>query len=308
MTIDVDKLYSVFLNPEHKVSPENIDWFVERVRAVVTKSFSESGKAKPPRLRASVIGKKDKQLYFEFNQNKYEGLEGSLVQIEHGNEVDDVAANFLTGADYFKFLYGDVIEAILVLLMKEAGYECDTSDDEIKLNGVTGHKDVVVTHPDKTTEVVDTKSASRFAFEPKFVKGELLEGNDAFGYIGQNSLYRQALNADKSGWLAANKDTGEIAYLALPRDKEIDAHARIDHLKKILRAPEPPSEDCYPEETDKLGNSYLGSDCRYCPFKFACKASSNNGKGLRAVKVNKKWVYYTNLIKEPKGASEAYFD
>jgi hypothetical protein len=292
--IDVEKLYSVFTSPDHKVSPENIDWFVNRIREVVTRSLSESGKAKSPRLRASNIGKKDRELWFEFNQKRL-GTEGLMLQIEHGNEVDDLPSRFIGGDTYMKFLYGDITEALLVLLMKEAGYDVDVSQEELKVGEVSGHADCRITYPDKTTEVIDTKSASRFAFEPKFVKGELLEGNDAFGYVGQNSHYRQATNADKSGWLAANKDTGEIAYLELPREKEINVAERVTHLKKILKAPEPPAEYCHEPEKDKDGNTKLPKDCGWCVFKQQCHP------GLRSFKHSGKWTYYTDVKKQPKG-------
>lgn len=292
--IDVEALYSVFTNPEHKTNPENIDWFVNRIREVVTRSLGESGKAKPPRLRASNIGKKDRELWFEFNQKRL-GIDGTVLQIEHGNEVDDLNSNFIDGPTYMKFLYGDIIEAILVLLMKEAGYNLDVSQEELAVDRVTGHADCIVHHSNDQREVIDTKSASRFAFEPKFVKGDLLNGDDAFGYIGQNSHYRQATNADASGWLAANKDTGELAYLSLPREKEIDVPERVAHLKKVLREPTPPKEFCYPLEKDKEGNTKLGKGCCYCAFKFNCH------EGLRAFKHSGKWTYYTDIKKQPKG-------
>lgn len=294
MPIKVDRLYSVFTNPDHKVSPENIDWFVNRIREVVTKSLSESGKAKSPRLRASNIGKKDRELWFEFNQKKL-GLEGTMLQIEHGNEVDDLNSSFIGGDTYMKFLYGDITEALLVLLMKEAGYDVNVDQTELKVNDVTGHADGIVTHNNGEREVIDTKSASRFAFEPKFVEGSLLEGDDAFGYVGQNSHYRQATGADKSGWLAANKDTGEIAYLELPREKEIDVVARVDHLKNILRQPAPPENYCYELENDKDGNTKLPKGCGFCAFKHQCHP------GLRGFKHSGKWTYYTEIVKQPKG-------
>ena len=292
--IDVQKLYDVFLNPNHKLDSANLEWFVNRIREVVVKSFSESGKARPPRLRASNFGKKDRELWFEFNQKRL-GMDGVISQIEHGGEIDDINTNFISGDTYMKFLNGDIIEAILILLMKEAGYSVDVSQPELNVNDVTGHPDCIVTHTDGTTEVIDTKSASRFAFGPKFVDGGLINGDDAFGYVGQNSHYRQATKANTSGWLAANKDTGELAYLELPREKEIDAHKRIDYLKDILRKPEPPPELCHPLEQDKDGNTKIGKGCGYCVFKHQCH------EGLRGFKHNGKWTYYTNIVKEPKG-------
>lgn len=301
MPIKVDRLYSVFTNPDHKVSPENIDWFVNRIREVVTKSLSESGKAKSPRLRASNIGKKDRELWFEFNQKRL-GLDGVMLQIEHGNEIEDIPSSFISGDTYMKFLYGDITEALLVLLMKEAGYNVDVSQEELKVGEVSGHADCKVTHEDGLKEVIDTKSASRFAFEPKFVQGDLLNGDDPFGYIGQNSHYRQATNSDTSGWLAANKDTGEIAYLELPREKEIDVAARVEHLKKMIKSPEPPENYCYELERDKDGNTKLPKGCGWCVFKHPCYP------GLRAFKNSGKWTYYTEIKKQPKGEEWIYND
>lgn len=295
MSVDISKLYEVFTNPNHKVNPDNIEWFISRVREVVVKSFSESGKAKPPRLRASNIGKKDRELWFEFNQKRL-GIQGTQLQVEHGNEVDDMAAYAIDGATYAKFLNGDIWEAILVLLLKEAGYKVDVSQNELAINQVTGHPDCVITHPNNTREVIDTKSASRFAFGPKFVQGDLLEGNDGFGYIGQNSHYRQATNADGSGWLAVNKDTGEMAYLRLPVDQEIDVFSRVEHLKKILKEPQPPEALCYPTKQDKDGNTKIAKECGWCPFKKQCFKDK-----LRTFRNAGKWEHYTEIVKQPKG-------
>lgn len=297
MPLDVNKLYRVFTNPNHKTDSGNIEWAVNRFREVVTRSFSESGKAKPPRVRASNIGKPDRQLWFEFNQNKI-GLGDAMLQIEHGNEVDDVPANFIDGPTYMKFLYGDIIEIILVLLCKEAGYDVDVDQTELNIDKVTGHPDMIVTHPDGKREVVDTKSASRFSFDAKFEGESVVNGDDPFGYIGQNSFYRQATNADQSGWLTANKDTGKLNYLPLPKDKEIGVEERVGYLKTMLKGAEPPEQLCYPlEEEAKTGNKKINKECSFCPFKFQCHGP------MKVYKQGKKWAYYpVDEIKEtPKG-------
>ena len=58
-------------------------------------------------------------------------------------------------------------------------------------------------------EVVDIKTASGFAFK-KFRDGTLAE-DDAFGYMAQLAGYEQAEGTKNGGFLALNKESGELA-------------------------------------------------------------------------------------------------
>ena len=66
-------------------------------------------------------------------------------------------------------------------------------------------------------EVIDIKSASGYAFQ-KFKNGTLAD-DDAFGYMAQLAGYEKAEGTTGGGFLAINKENGE---LALFKPQELD--------------------------------------------------------------------------------------
>ena len=43
----------------------------------------------------------------------------------------------------------------------------------------------------------------------------------------------------------------------------------------------------------------LPKECTFCPYKFKCKADSNDGVGLRVFTYAKGLTYLTKVVKEP---------
>ena len=224
-------------------------------------------------LRMSNIGRPARRLWFD-------------KQTEAENRRLDPSL-------FVKFLYGHLLEEVILFLVRMSGHKVTDEQKEIDIEGIKGHMDCKI---DGT--VVDVKSASNFSFS-KFKKG-LLREDDPFGYIAQLSAYEEAEQSTDAGFLVINKETGE---LCLHQPDELDkpnVKNHIRELKKKLDLDTPP-DLCYsPIPEGKAGNMRIAKNCMYCPYKKECFKDSNNGKGLRAFRYAKGLTYFTEVKNEPK--------
>lgn len=228
---------------------------------------------RPFTLRMSNIGKGARQLWYE---KRYPAGE-------------DIPAHTL-----LKFMFGDILESLLLFLADVAGHKVTEHQAEVTLDGVKGHIDADI---DGVT--VDVKSASTHAFK-KFRDGTLFE-DDPFGYVEQLAGYCKA-RGTPGAWLAIDKQNGHIAYLpASEEDLSVyDVSKRIEFIKEAVEQETEP-ERCYPdEEFGASGNRKLGVNCSYCPFKERCWADSNGGIGLRTFYYSNGPVFLTQVKSEPK--------
>jgi len=203
------------------------------------------------RLRLSAVGKPDRQLYNAF----------------HG-----VAAEELRGPTYLKFLYGHLTEALVLALVRLAGHSVRDQQKEVEVEGIKGHIDGYI-----DDVLMDVKSCSSFGFK-KF-RNNTLHEDDPFGYIAQLRSYAEAENQQTYGWLAFDKQNGNLAWLQYQEDPPAgapyseaikwDVKERVRHLKKLVEGPTP--SICYEDVLDgKSGNRQLASGCRWCAFKSEC--------------------------------------
>ena len=178
----------------------------------------------------------------------------------------------LSGNDYLKFLYGDIIESLMIFLAKLAGHDVKGEQDEVEIEGIKGHRDAII-----DGVLVDVKSASPFSYK-KFEDGSLKE-NDAFGYTSQIQSYLYASSTgtkgdelrekDKAYFIAVNKVTGE--FCLTPSPKESTSWSDFYGSKKELVAkPEIPPRGFEPEDWGKSGNKVLPFNCGFCAFKDHC--------------------------------------
>ena len=65
------------------------------------------------------------------------------------------AAEPLPRAARFKFLFGDILEELLLFLAEEAGHSVEGRQTTLSVNGVEGHRDAII-----DGRLVDVKSAS----------------------------------------------------------------------------------------------------------------------------------------------------
>jgi hypothetical protein len=226
------------------------------------------------KLRLSAIGKPDRQIY-----NSYHGVEGEPIR----------------GATYIKFLYGHLVEAMLLALVRCSGHEVTGEQKEVEVDGVKGHIDGYI-----DGVLMDVKSCSSFGFK-KFQKNTLHE-DDPFGYIPQLKAYAHAEGQTKYGWLAMDKQNGTLAWLQYdethtdqPYAEAIDwsVPQRIADVKKLVDGPLPAL--CYEDLPDgKSGNRKLAMGCSYCQYKDVCYPE------LRTFYYSNGPRYLTKVVKDPR--------
>lgn len=223
----------------------------------------------------SNIGKGARQLWYDKNYGREETLPPSTI---------------------FKFIYGDLIESLLLFLARLSGHSVSDRQAEVVIDGIKGHIDADI---DGVT--VDVKSASTHSFRNKFANGKLAE-NDSFGYVEQLAGYSEARDTD-GAFLAADKQNGDIAYLAFSKEDlkaAVNVQERITYLKGAVESKVVP-ERCYnDEEEGKSGNRALGINCSYCAHKFRCWSDANGGIGLRTFAYSGGPKFLTKVAREPQ--------
>ena len=230
-------------------------------------------KAQTKGLRMINIGKPSRQLWYESR--------------------DESNKNKLSSPVLIKFLYGHLLEELLLLFVKLSGHEVTDEQKEVEVNGILGHMDCKI-----DGEVVDVKTASGRAFN-KFKSGTLAE-DDPFGYIAQLCGYEENEGTSEGGFLAINKESGELALYRPEELDKINIKDKINKTKEALTFDTPPPR-CYNEEPDgKSGNMKIHKNCYYCPYKFECYSDANEGKGIRTFLYSKGPVYLTKVEKAPR--------
>lgn len=226
-------------------------------------------------LRLSGIGKPARQLWYDSRGYDREALSGDKL---------------------LKFLYGDIIEEILLTLAKLSGHSVTHEQQTVKVAGITGHMDAVI-----DGHVVDVKSASPFAFK-KFERATLAV-DDPFGYMQQISAYTEAVPESKgSAFWAMNKVDGNLTLYQPSAEMLPDTTKRVTYLQEMLKEDSPP-ERCYETEVDfKTGNEKLPIGCVFCDFKKECWKDSNKGEGLKGYKYAAMPfpLYLTKIVKAPR--------
>lgn len=271
----VDDIYELLEkgHPSGAPTPQYLEEFAQAVKDTAA-SYLKPREDKRT-LRLSSIGKPDRQLYYQVKGSR----EGRVE---------------LKGHELFKFMYGNLIEAALIYLAKEAGHKVEDEQKEVKLAGVVGHIDCKI-----DGALVDAKSASTYAFK-KFKYGTL-EEDDPFGYMEQLGGYVIAEGADEGAFLAADKTLGHITLLRVPREKVegLGLEKRIEHLKEMLESDELPPRCYEPVPEGKSGNLALPIGCSYCADRFNCWSDANNGIGLRTFLYSTGPKHLTHVEKEP---------
>jgi hypothetical protein len=255
------------------VSEKDLDDLGESIKTALKNWAHPEPRNSTETLRISNIGRPTRQLWYDFNSEDSEST--------------------IPPATFIKFLYGHILEEVVLFLVRLAGHNVDDEQRKVSVNGVKGHMDCTI-----DGEVVDVKTASGYAFK-KFRDGTLAE-QDPFGYMSQLAGYEEAMGTEGGGFLALNKETGE---LALFRPEELDKpniKTKISRVKKALKSSEPP-EKCYDPVPDGIsGNMKLSRECFYCRHKYVCHQDTNDGKGLRIFQYAKGVAYFTTVVKEPK--------
>jgi hypothetical protein len=249
-----------------------IDKFGESVKALMRTEFGRKKREDNRKLRLSNIGRTDRYLW-----NHYNGTAGEELQPH----------------TYVKFMYGHLIEEMLLFLTRMAGHSVTDEQKVCKVEGVVGHMDCKI-----DGVVTDVKSASSFGFK-KFKDGTLAN-DDPFGYIDQIKAYAHDCGETQVGWLTMDKANGHLTYLKYDLEKVENEKLkepvvdRVKHIKQLVEGDEP-TEYCYdPVPDGKSGNMKLAVGCSYCQFKEHCYPD------MRVFAYSYGPKYLVDVVKEPK--------
>jgi hypothetical protein len=225
-------------------------------------------------MRMSNIGRPARQLWFEKKSNR---------------------VNSFKPSDQIRFLYGHILEAVVLMLVRLSGHEVTEEQKAVVVNGIKGHIDCKI-----DGEVVDVKTASRFGFN-KFQNGSLSE-DDPFGYLAQLASYEEAEGTSNGGFLVISKESGELCFYQPEELDKPNVVVKISKLRKFLDMLKPPAF-CYKTIPEgKSGNMKLPKGCSFCNYKFECHKDSNDGEGLKTFKYARGPVYLTKIVSAPKVA------
>jgi hypothetical protein len=260
MTDLVEDIYK-YLESYSEVPQEAAEELAQAIKTVVVAKLQHFRK---PSLSMSSIGKPPRRLYMD---------------LHHVVKPD--------GAARLKFLYGDIIEALVLWLCKQAGHTVTDQQKTVECEGVTGSIDALI-----DGVLCDVKSCSAQSFL-KFKDGKL-PTQDSFGYLPQISGYRTCLKQDSCFFLAVDKVTGEITtYYPDPEFDLPDIDKVIEVAKKA--STEYPQEPCAkPIPFGKSGNEVVASCCKLCPHLFKCFPNAKEYKYSTGSE------YFTKIVREPK--------
>jgi len=267
----VEDIYEILSeDTDHTASEEFLEEAAEALKAILRRRLQKQ--ERQGTLRFSNLGRPDCQVWYSVN---------------HPESLEKLSPQVL-----MKFLYGDLLEILLLYLAKEAGHEVSHEQHEVECDGVLGHIDAII-----DGVVVDVKSASPFAFK-KFQTGQVAS-DDPFGYIAQLSGYCNELKRE-GAFLAINKESGGICLAPLAtedREKNPPGPA-IEHQREMLHSSTVPSRfDPVPD--GKSGNLALPVICSYCDAKKDCWKDANDGQGLRTFIYSRGPRYLTKVVREP---------
>ena len=262
------------LDGETSIDEDIVERFGERCKNALRKQFNS--KKREFTLRMSAIGR-------------------PLCQQQL--EKEGAKAEPLTPSTKLKFAYGDMIEALIMGVMEGAKVNIESFQEEVShttgSTTIKGTLEVII-----DGKVYDIKSASQHAFKNKFSRSDgfaKIAEDDAFGYIAQGYLYSSAKDLPFGGWIAYNKETGDIAVCKAPSS---DAYKRsaITKANSNINAlvNDAPFKRQFKKVTERYrnkltGNYTLALNCRYCNFKSAC------------------WGDEIVFRKNPKGASFKWY-
>ena len=274
----VDDIYRLMETKEAEESVDveaEIELFGENMKTLMRTEFGRKRTADRRTLRLSNIGRDDRVLW----------------NVVNGTEKEEIKP-----ATYIKFMYGHLIEEMLLFMTRMAGHEVSDEQRVCEVEGIKGHMDCKI-----DGLVVDVKSASAFGFK-KFKDGTLAM-DDAFGYVDQIKAYAHACGETEFGWLAMDKANGHLAVLKYdledtqaPIHEHIkgDIRERIKHVKEMVKGDEP-TELCTETVPDgKSGNKKLGIKCSYCQYKKHCYPE------LRAFAYSYGPKFLSEVVNEPR--------
>ena len=201
-----------------------------------------------------------------------------------------------------KFLFGDLIEALAITILKSSGVKID--EFQKKVSHTFGKDKINGTYDAKILgKIWDIKSASPYSFKYKFAEGfDAILKDDIFGYVSQGYLYSKAEDVDFGGWIAIDKSSGEWAVVETPINDDKHAKEALEKAERNLKAlnNDEPFKRQYEdiEETfngKATGNRVLGKECSFCPYKKSCWEGIQYLPQQQSKAINPKYFWYTSI-------------
>lgn len=248
--------------------------FDKAVNTLMDVRLNPDGKARKGTLRMSNVGQPcARKLWYHVNNEPGEKLRSNTR---------------------LKFLYGDIIEEVVLSLAEAAGHDVQGRQDRMELEGIVGHRDGVI-----DGMLIDVKSASTFGFK-KF-KENGLRKEDPFGYLTQLAAYLLAsqddplvTNKTEAAFLVMDKQHGHLVLDRYDLTAEMkELRSLIARRKVAVAEPVPPARAFSDKPYQKSGNKQLGIECSYCEYKHSC------WPGLRTFLYSRGPVFLTEVVKEP---------
>ena len=286
MLLNIQEFLEKANRGEVKLSPKLIEEFKDACESAVTKQFNrESG----PSLRMSSIGRPIcQQILARENCAK----EGSYN-------------------DIMRFLFGDLIEAVAMLIMKSSGINIvkEQSRCSLELDGenIKGTLDVII-EEDGVQKVWDIKSASPYSFDNKFGKGyDAIKEDDAFGYITQGHLYGESYGLPFGGWIVINKSSGEWAVVESPEDFGEERKRVLQQADNIIKtvkkadfkkAKFKDDWETYRQDGEVLRtkNRMMPKLCTFCEYKKHCWEDARYESKITSKAKSPPQVWYTRYV------------
>lgn len=283
---DIHKLLKEVANGKGtEIPPEKLGEFGANVAMKLSEALKGRGtRTRPPKtLYMGEIGKPcRRQLWYEVNKS--------------GNNFDQ---DKLQPSTLIKFLYGDILEELVLMLCEAAGHDVTDRQKSITMdlpNGwqLRGKMDARI-----DGEIVDVKSASTQSFQ-KFVKG-IDRLNDPFGYISQLQSYNVAEDVtpgEPTSFIAIDKQNGTLVRDEHKVDAQIMSKKELIELTNDMERIAPPPRK-FDAQVTSHQNECLGVECSYCAWKYECWKDANNGKGIRTFLYSRKPVHLVKIKKVP---------
>lgn len=269
--------------------PHLIEEFKEMCGSAIERQFAR----KPEyRVRMSGVGKPLCQQKMSIREDREEEVDYTLVM---------------------KFLFGDLIEAVAVTVLKASGVEIQGEQESVSLDigGTTlrGTYDVKIDN-----KIYDIKSAAPGSFSMKFAANRgynNIKKDDVFGYVPQGYLYSEAAGTSFGGWIAINKATGEWAVCEAPLVQDEDREKALtladNNIKEVLN--NPTIDKCFTDSIEtykdkatgtvkKTGNRLMDRTCGYCGFKKYCWPDAAYKMSATSAAKTKPRVWYTKHVKD----------
>jgi len=250
------------------MSEKTIDTLVDDIYDLLDKGKSRPNQEFLFGMAAAIMDSVRKQLWFSSQEDKRPALRMSNIGKPCSRALWYEITAKVEGETYspqtrLKFMFGDIAEALILYLAKEAGHTVEDQQKEIEIDGIKGHLDAVI-----DGELVDVKSASAYGMR-KF-KEATLPTDDPFGYISQISGYANALGKTSGTFLAFDKSSGELATYT-HNDLE-NTSERIASVSADMARTEPPDRAFETVLDRKDKRQKLGINCSYCSYKETCWA------------------------------------